>query len=97
MIITRIQGGLGNQMFQYAMGRALSYSQKNKLYLNTLWLEKSVEGHLDRSFLLNNFNIKASIVTQKEFQLFVYGSFWTKFNKQKKTHIKQLVFDDRTA
>ncbi len=34
MIITRIIGGLGNQMFQYAVGRALSISRRLPLYLD---------------------------------------------------------------
>lgn len=36
MIITHIIGGLGNQMFQYAAGRALSSRHDQLLYLDTL-------------------------------------------------------------
>jgi hypothetical protein len=34
MIISKIQGGLGNQMFQYAYGRHLSNKYNKKLYLD---------------------------------------------------------------
>lgn len=33
MIVMRIQGGIGNQMFQWACGRALSKSRDSKLFL----------------------------------------------------------------
>ena len=34
MIISKIQGGLGNQMFQYAYGRSLSYKYNLNFYLD---------------------------------------------------------------
>lgn len=34
MIITRLNGGLGNQMFQYAIGKSLSLKHKSNLYLD---------------------------------------------------------------
>ena len=34
MIIVKIQGGLGNQMFQYALGRALAEKHSQELYLD---------------------------------------------------------------
>jgi hypothetical protein len=39
MIIVQIMGGLGNQMFQYAAGLALSKRLKTKLYLDTTFFE----------------------------------------------------------
>lgn len=35
MIISRLQGGLGNQMFQWAYGRSLELKYNKKLYLET--------------------------------------------------------------
>lgn len=35
MIIVKLQGGLGNQMFQYAIGRKISSNLKTKLMLDT--------------------------------------------------------------
>ena len=35
MIISKIQGGLGNQMFQYAYGKHLSYKYNTELRLDT--------------------------------------------------------------
>ena len=36
MIITNIIGGLGNQMFQYAAGRAAAYHNKTDLALDIM-------------------------------------------------------------
>ena len=34
MIISRLQGGMGNQMFQYALGRALAIKNNTTLGLD---------------------------------------------------------------
>ena len=40
MIVVRIWGGLGNQMFQYAMGYAMSRKKHTRLYLDTSFFYK---------------------------------------------------------
>ena len=35
MLVTRIYGGLGNQMFQYAAGKSISLSRSEELMLDT--------------------------------------------------------------
>ena len=40
IIVSRLNGGLGNQMFQYSVGRAISLCTGRELYLET--------GNLDR-------------------------------------------------
>lgn len=39
MIITRLMGGLGNQLFQYAMARRLSYKHNVPLKLDISWYQ----------------------------------------------------------
>jgi hypothetical protein len=43
MIIVILQAGLGNQMFQYALGRSLAVKRGTKLMLDTSWYEKAQE------------------------------------------------------
>jgi hypothetical protein len=54
MITVKLQGGLGNQMFQYALGRSLADQNKTELYLDLTFL-------LDRSprpnFVFRNFDL----------------------------------------
>ncbi len=60
MIIIKLTGGLGNQLFQYAKGRADSIKNKEDLLLDISWFK----GRIDRSYLLDNFNIKAKIASK---------------------------------
>jgi hypothetical protein len=55
MLIFRLQGGLGNQMFQYAFGRYLSVKNNKDLFLDTSFYESS---NSYRELGLNYFNVK---------------------------------------
>jgi hypothetical protein len=58
MIIVKLTGGLGNQLFQYAHGKALAVKAGEKLGLDISWYK----GRLDRTYLLDNFTIDAQTV-----------------------------------
>lgn len=62
MIITRLNGGLGNQMFQYAAGRALALRHGVELGLDL----RVYEGPSQFDFALNHFAIKAKILDRTE-------------------------------
>ncbi|MES2592729.1 MAG: alpha-1,2-fucosyltransferase [Bacteroidota bacterium] len=62
MIVVKLKGGLGNQMFQYALGRSLSLRNKSSLFLDRSGLENnSQHTHTQRKYELDHFNIKANI------------------------------------
>lgn len=63
MIITKIIGGLGNQMFQYALGRRLAYKNDVELKLDISAFDDWYHLH---SYGLNNFNIEEKIATKEE-------------------------------
>jgi hypothetical protein len=65
MIITRITGGLGNQMFQYAVARRLSYILGSNLKLDISNYQKDTL----RNFNLDLLNIKCQIANKKEIKL----------------------------
>ena len=62
MIVTRLNGGLGNQLFQYAMGRRTAEVTGQTLKLDT---EKFKTCSL-RNYRLIHFNIEATIATQED-------------------------------
>jgi len=65
MIITKLTGGIGNQMFQYAVGRTLSYKYKTDLLLDISFYNTQ-SSDIKRIFSLDSFNIKARIASQNE-------------------------------
>lgn len=73
MIISRIYGGMGNQMFQYAYGRMLAHKHKTKfkIYFDDCgfgWAEHS------KRLTLTNFNIEAEEATEKDRALHICDS-----------------------
>jgi hypothetical protein len=57
MIKVDIYGGLGNQLFQYALGRSISEKRGEQLQL----LVDRFDNYKLRDFLLDNFNICAAV------------------------------------
>ena len=72
MIITRLRGGLGNQLFQYACGRALSLRTDNPQKLDIEGYERAANGDTPRSYLLSHFNIIEDIATLDEIRRLKY-------------------------
>jgi len=66
MIITKLQGGLGNQMFQYAIGKTLSEKNKTELKLDLSFYNKQPKNTTLREYSLGCFNVKKNIATDKE-------------------------------
>jgi hypothetical protein len=62
MLIVKLTGGLGNQLFQYANGRAISIKNKTPLLIDASWYK----GRIDRQYLLDKYNIKSRIATKLE-------------------------------
>jgi len=63
MIVVKLKGGLGNQMFQYAALRALSLKYKKKAYLDLQLINNhqiETNTFTPRNFSLNIFKIKAT-------------------------------------
>lgn len=61
MIITKLRGGLGNQLFQYAIGRKLADRHQTELKLDISSLQNSSHKWTYRTYNLDFFNINASI------------------------------------
>ena len=70
MLIARLNGGIGNQLFQYAFVRSLSLKLNRKFKLDISWyndydkFEKADDPNAatKRDFLLNHFKIRSSVI-----------------------------------
>lgn len=55
MIVVRLMGGLGNQLFQWAYGKHLSLTGNRNLYMDLSFLNSYIPGVTKRSYSLNKF------------------------------------------
>src|SRR5437899_5202116 len=62
MVIVRLLGGLGNQMFQYAAARRLALAHHVPLKLDLSWFAHSA----DRAYALHALNIEEAFATPEE-------------------------------
>ncbi|GMO69647.1 MAG: hypothetical protein Ta2A_17840 [Treponemataceae bacterium] len=103
MIIVQLKGGLGNQLFQYAVARHLAEKNKSPLKLDlTRFSAKDVQSHV--FYALHHFNICAGIAEKKEVAPFYASNIFEKIMKKIKKlsgiiktkgvyEKKRLVFD----
>jgi len=78
MVIVRLIGGLGNQMFQYAAGRAVAHRNQTQLKLDVSALERDAA----RSYRLHHFNIVESIATPNEVAHFRKRDLWSRISRR---------------
>lgn len=96
MILVQLTGGLGNQLFQYAIGRKLSLLYRTSLKFDLTMY--SLDSTPLRSFELSNFDFDIQVANKIEISLFNSSNFFLKFLTQrvlgiKPFHEKSLAFD----
>ena len=84
MIVVRLNGGLGNQLFQYATGRALAQRNSTKLLLDSFDLSRKSQKISSRTFELTHFNYDAELIVKPvpKYALRAPNLFW-KLSKYK--------------
>ena len=110
MICIQLSGGLGNQMFQYACGRALAYKHKVNLLLDLTALDKKgpQSTYTLRKYELGIFSLNARIASANELKLYKssylsllnnkmsqYARFPRLFNKKILIETKYIGYDKR--
>ncbi len=82
MIITMLQGGMGNQMFQYAAGLALANRHRTALKLDIHYLldtSRRYFRYTPRPYALDVFNITAAIASPSEISMFTVPRVGNKY------------------
>lgn len=62
-IIVQLQGGLGNQLFQYATARALAHRHQTSLLIDQGWFTKTYDDVTPRELLLTTLNTKGAFIS----------------------------------
>jgi Glycosyl transferase family 11 len=94
MVIARLSGGLGNQMFQYALGRHIAFRRDEALLLETSQL-RGRPNATPRSYGLDMFNIAATILNPNDLQR-VSGVMVTIFQQRDGFHPEALAVQTAT-
>jgi hypothetical protein len=92
MIIVELQGGLGNQMFQYACGKALSLKHNQKLLIDSSLLgptKAETKDFMQRDYELAVFKLNAEVVGKQLLKSFEDSSFYKKTRKLLKLPYKK--------
>jgi len=92
VIIVQLTGGLGNQLFQYAAGRYLSFIRQTELKLDLSWYAQTTE---NRPYALNHFRIEAATATETEIaQLRHTGlrRLWTRWQERSLPYYRKTMY-----
>ena len=60
-VVTRLIGGLGNQMFQYAVGRHLALRRGTRLELDLSWFHHTLADETPRTYGLGHYDVAAGV------------------------------------
>ena len=67
MIVIKIQGGLGNQMFQYAAGLSAAHKLNTNLKMDLSWFDNLKEADTPRFCELANFSLQQDFITGSQY------------------------------
>lgn len=99
MIYVKLISGLGNQLFQYVLGRKVSILKKTSLKLDVSFFENQDL----RSYKLNHYNINAAIATDDEIENIIgiytkddiYSKVYRRAEKLLPKHYKRYFKEDK--
>ena len=87
MVIVRISGSVGNQLFQYAAGRQLAHKLNTELKLDVSWFENN---HL-APYALEQFNITGKVAMPEEIEPLKKVCMDTGLGKEGRAPIQQVL------
>ena len=92
MIFVSLQGGLGNQLFQYAAAKALAERKRERVYLDTGKLVENISGVTQRKYQLGAFNISGKIATEKQLEKVRQTSITRKLHNKVLPYYKKKIY-----
>lgn len=92
-VLVKLNGGLGNQMFQYAAGKLLAKDLNRDLSIDIFYLKKGKRIKTERAYSLDLFTINDPIIESSKLDLYINKLF---YDIQKGTHRKLLLDEIRS-
>ena len=93
MIVVKLRGGLGNQMFQYALGRYLSIKNQSKLRFDIGELGEDSIHATRRDYMLHVFNVSGKIA-KKRLLVYINNINMNRVGRLVHLHFKHIVERD---
>lgn len=91
MIIVKIKGGLGNQMFQYALGRRLSLDWSDEVLFDFSWFDSLDKSETVRKNEISDFNVVMKRASENDI-LKVKPSFFSRMISKIKIRFNKNYF-----
>ena len=92
MIITKLTGGLGNQMFQYAAGLALAEARHTVLKLDVSWFRQYPDHQDFIRYALSCLNVTEQFATAEEINR-VRGPYFSRTGRGVRKFVQALQLD----
>lgn len=91
MIVVKFNGGLGNQLFQYAFGRALQLRHNDSFAIDIEEFRRTY-GHVQRHYSLENFNLPSdvSVLPINESKSLLFFKVFHKVNRKLNSKLARL-------
>lgn len=92
MIVVKLMGGLGNQMFQYAAAKALALEKNSRLLLDTSSFDAVANNITKRKFELSCLNVKEDVASPAQIEKFEKPSLLTRVVNKTRPYYKKSVY-----
>lgn len=89
MVIIKMIGGLGNQMFSYAFGRSMALRRQEKLKLDLRWYDDVHAGEVPREYVMENYRIMAERASDAEIAANQPGRIYKYWDK-----LQRIIYPD---
>jgi hypothetical protein len=95
MIIVKLMGGLGNQLFQYAAGRSLAHAKQTDFFIDPTFYDNQSGNIEKRNFALEAFNIKPAFATKTHLNRFDNPTLFLKATDKLRPYYRKRYYSEQ--